>query len=197
MSMARSCVQAPADGKHLGPGMRDRATVAVALPRGVIKAVPTKDRLADTSSGSAIRDSWSVHPSAGVCHAISGPYHHTERQHGRRRRRRGEAEKGVCHRSRDFRDALESAQHRFTRTDRPQTNVKIKRFSRTLMTEWACAATYASDAVRTASYTARLHIYDRHRPHTDGQTPAQNALTKSRGSTTRYRAAAAPRPSGG
>ncbi|RWR24145.1 transposase, partial [Agrococcus lahaulensis] len=82
---------------------------------------------------------------------------------------------GACYRSHAFRDALEGAQHRFTRPYRPQTNGKVERFNRTLAAEWAYAVTYASDADRAATYAAWLHAYNHHRPHTGigGLTPAQ------------------------
>ncbi|WP_404313519.1 IS481 family transposase [Agrococcus terreus] len=83
---------------------------------------------------------------------------------------------GACYRSHAFAAALgPHVRHRHTRPCRPQTNGKVERFNRTLMTEWAYATSYSSDEARAATYDAWLHAYNHHRPHTalDGHTPAQ------------------------
>jgi transposase InsO family protein len=81
---------------------------------------------------------------------------------------------GSCYRSREFLKALGDVKHRRTRPYRPQTNGKVERFNRTLMTEWAYAMVYASDEERAATYAAWLHTYNHHRPHTGigGLVPA-------------------------
>lgn len=83
---------------------------------------------------------------------------------------------GACYRSHAFADALgASIKHKWTRPYRPQTNGKVERFNRTLAAEWAYATTYASEDERTTAYTAWLHHYNHHRPHTgiDGQVPSE------------------------
>jgi len=82
---------------------------------------------------------------------------------------------GSCYRSRVFAAALgKDIKHRWTRPYRPQTNGKVERFNRTLMTEWAYATTYLSDADRAATYDDWVHSYNHHRPHTGiaGLVPA-------------------------
>ena len=82
---------------------------------------------------------------------------------------------GSCYRSKTFAAALgQSIRHLRTRPYRPQTNGKVERFNRTLMTEWAYAETYLSDKARASTYDAWLHFYNHHRPHTgiDGLVPA-------------------------
>lgn len=81
---------------------------------------------------------------------------------------------GACHRSKDFATALGQIQHRRTRSYRPQTNRKVERFNRTLATERAYTTTDLSDAARAATYEARRHHDNHHRPHTGAgcQTPS-------------------------
>ena len=64
--------------------------------------------------------------------------------------------------------------HKCTRPYRPQTNGKVKRFHRTLLTEWAYAHPYTSETARRAALTGWLHTYNHHRHHTalGGHTPA-------------------------
>ena len=53
-----------------------------------------------------------------------------------------------------------------TRPYRPQTNGKVERFHRTLLTEWAYVRLYSSDAARTRALRKWQHIYNHHRGHT-------------------------------
>jgi transposase InsO family protein len=75
---------------------------------------------------------------------------------------------GSCYRSRDFTGLLaaQGIRHRRTRPYRPQTNGKVERFNRTLLTEWAYARPYASDSARAAALPRWLHVYNHHRHHT-------------------------------
>lgn len=82
---------------------------------------------------------------------------------------------GACYRSHAFAAALGDIRHKRTKPYRPQTNGKVERFNRTLATEWAYATAYDSETARTEAYTAWLHHYNHHRPHTgiEGQTPSE------------------------
>lgn len=74
---------------------------------------------------------------------------------------------GACYRSGDFKKALgEEITHKRTKPRRPQTNGKVERFNRTLMSEWAYARPYSSESEREASYETFLHDYNHHRTHT-------------------------------
>jgi transposase InsO family protein len=68
----------------------------------------------------------------------------------------------------DFRDTLHATDvtHRRIRRYRPQTNGKVERFNRTLLSEWAYCKPYQSESARRAALPAWLHIYNHHRPHT-------------------------------
>ena len=74
---------------------------------------------------------------------------------------------GPCYRSRLWAKTLGTGvKHRRTRPYRPQTNGKVERFNRTLLEEWAYAATYTSETARAATYPGWLHHYNHHRGHT-------------------------------
>jgi transposase InsO family protein len=62
---------------------------------------------------------------------------------------------------------------RYTRPYRPQTNGKVERFNRTLLTEWAYVRPYRSEAERRRRLDKWLHLYNHHRCHTalDGHPP--------------------------
>jgi transposase InsO family protein len=91
---------------------------------------------------------------------------------------------GACYRSHHFRKVLGEIRHRRTRPYRPQTNGKVERFNRTLISEWAHAEVYASDEARAATYADWLHFYNHHRPTPDSKAwSPQTAFTTSRGTT--------------
>jgi transposase InsO family protein len=74
---------------------------------------------------------------------------------------------GACYRGHAW-QALLAAQavtHKRTRPYRPQTNGKVERFNRTLLTEWAYRRPYASEQARRAAFAPWLHWYNHHRPH--------------------------------
>ncbi len=83
---------------------------------------------------------------------------------------------GACYRSRDWASACAetAVTHKRTRPYRPQTNGKIERFHRTLLSEWAYARPYRSERARAAALPQWLHIYNHHRHHTalGGHPPA-------------------------
>jgi len=90
--------------------------------------------------------------------------------------RRVLTDNGSPYRSRPFAAALAAGGvvHKRTRPYRPQTNGKVERFNRTLLTEWAYARPYASESARCVALPKWLHIYNHHRHHTalGGQPPA-------------------------
>lgn len=82
---------------------------------------------------------------------------------------------GSAYRSRYFAQRVgDGIKHLRTRPYRPQTNGKVERFNHTLLTEWAYARPYRSEAERAAAYPDFIHTYNHHRPHTalGGKTPA-------------------------
>ena len=71
--------------------------------------------------------------------------------------------------------------HKRTRPYRLQTNGRIERFHRTLLTESAYARPYSSEPAHRKALAAWLHIYNHHRPHTSlgGRPPASRVATLS------------------
>lgn len=90
---------------------------------------------------------------------------------------------GSCYRSRTWAEAMANTdcRHKRTRPYRPQTNGKVERFNRTLLTEWAYARPYKSEQLRRKALPKWLHIYNHHRAHTalGGQPPASRVTNLS------------------
>jgi transposase InsO family protein len=82
---------------------------------------------------------------------------------------------GACYRSRQWRDQLAAngVSHKRTRPYRPQTNGKVERLNRTLLTEWAYARSFDSGEQRAEALPIWLHTYNHHCAHTalGGQPP--------------------------
>ncbi|WP_380170285.1 IS481 family transposase [Kineococcus sp. DHX-1] len=90
---------------------------------------------------------------------------------------------GSNYRSRDVAAALVATGvvHKRTRPYRPQTNGKVERFHRTLITEWAYARPYASETARVRALPKFLHLYNHHRHHTAlGGRPPISRVTNLR-----------------
>lgn len=75
---------------------------------------------------------------------------------------------GVGYTSRVFADTLDAVDidHVRIRPFRPQTNGKVERYQRTLITEWAYTRTWSSDQQRADALNQWLHQYNHHRYHT-------------------------------
>jgi transposase InsO family protein len=88
---------------------------------------------------------------------------------------------GGCYRSNDFSQALGRIRHSYTRPYRPQTNGKVERFNRTLLTEWAYARPWRSESQRVRALTTWLHIYNHHRHHTAVAGPPSRLVSNLTG----------------
>jgi transposase InsO family protein len=90
---------------------------------------------------------------------------------------------GSCYRSRAWATTCTDlgVQPKRTRPYRPQTNGKVERFHRTMLTEWAYARTYTSERARRRALRRWIHIYNHHRNHTalGGRPPASRVTNLS------------------
>ncbi len=94
---------------------------------------------------------------------------------------------GSCYRSADWASACAAlaVRHQRTRPYRPQTNGKVERFHRTMLTEWAYVRVYTSDHARTRALHRWLHLYNHHRTHTAlGGLPPASRVTNLSGQYT-------------
>jgi len=93
------------------------------------------------------------------------------------------SDNGPCYRSRLWRQtcAAHAITPKWTRPYRPQTNGKVERFHRTLLTEWAYIRVYTSETARRTALRNWLHIYNHHRTHTalGGRPPASRVTNLS------------------
>ena len=76
------------------------------------------------------------------------------------------SDNGSCYRSDAFRDSLVDVTHTFIRPYRPQTNEKVERFNRTLLSEWGYARVWTSEGQRARAFAKWIHLYNHHRYHT-------------------------------
>ena len=70
--------------------------------------------------------------------------------------------------------------HTYTRPHRPQTNGKVERWIRTVLTESLYLEVFASSAEREVALGRFVRYYNDARPHLgiDGQTPRQRLAIK-------------------
>ena len=90
------------------------------------------------------------------------------RRHGIKKIQRVLSDNGACYRSLVFAAALAktNTRHKWTRPYRPQTNGKVERYHRTLVTEWAYRQAWNSNQDRAAALPSFLNRYNYARPHT-------------------------------
>jgi len=89
---------------------------------------------------------------------------------------------GSAYRSRLFRRTVRRAigRHTFTRPYRPQTNGKVERWIRTVLSESLYVEVFRSSAEREVALARFVAYYNDQRPHLGlgGQTPRQRLATK-------------------
>jgi transposase InsO family protein len=90
---------------------------------------------------------------------------------------------GGCYRSKKWAEAMKNTdcKHKRTRPYRPQTNGKVERFNRTMLTEWAYVRPYSSERLRRRALPRWLHLYNHHRAHSSlgGRPPASRVTNLS------------------